>query len=81
MDSSDIGKTPLITMEIEMGDSSPVCQRPHNLPLKHIDWVQKELDTLEKAGVITKSVLLWASPIVIVPKRTVPGNLPKRDFV
>ena len=69
-DSSDIGKTPLITMEIETGDSPPVCQRPYNLPLKHIVWVQKELDTLEKAGVITRSVSPWASPIVIVPKRT-----------
>ena len=41
-DSSDIGKTPLITTEIETRDSPPVCQRPYNLPLKHIDWVQKE---------------------------------------
>ena len=65
-DSSDIGKTPLITMIIETGDSPPVCQRPYNLPLKHIDWVQKELNTLEKAGVITRSVSPWASPIVIV---------------
>ena len=76
-DSSDIGKTPLITMEIETGDSPPVCQRPYNLPLKHIDWIQKELDTLEKAGVITRSVSLWASPIVIVPKRTALGEPPK----
>ena len=52
-DSSDIGKTPLITMEIKTGDSPPVCQRPYNLPLKHIDWVKKEIDTLGKAGVIT----------------------------
>ena len=77
-DSSDIGKTPLITMEIETGDSPPVCQRPYNLPLKHIDWVQKELNTLEKAGVITRSVSPWASPIVIVPKRTAPGEPPKK---
>ena len=62
-DSSDIGKTPLITMEIKTGDSPPVCQRPYNLPLKHIDWVQKELDTLEKAGVITRSVSPWAVPL------------------
>ena len=55
-DSSDIGKTPLITMEIETGDSPLVCQRPYNLPLKHIDWMKKELGTLEKAGVITRSV-------------------------
>ena len=77
-DSSDIGKTPLITMEIETEDSPPVCQRPYNLPLKHIDWVQKELDTLEKAGVITRSVSPWVSPIVIVPKRTVLGEPPKK---
>ena len=77
-DSSDIAKTPLITMEIETGDSPPVCQRPYNLPLKHVDWVQKELDTLEKAGVMTHSVSPWASPIVIVPKRTKPGEPPKK---
>ena len=61
-----------------MGDSPPVCQRPYNLPLKYVDWVQKELDTLEKAGVITRSVSPWASPIVIVPKRTAPGKPPKK---
>ena len=33
--SSDIGKTPLITMNIDTEDSPPVCQRPYNLPLKH----------------------------------------------
>ena len=73
-DSSDIGKTPLITMEIETGGSPPVCQRPYNLPLKHIDWVKKELNTLEKAGVITRSVSPWVSPIVIVPKRNSSGK-------
>ena len=77
-DSSDIGKTPLITMEIETGDSPPVCQRPYNLPLKHIDLVQKELNTLEKAGVITRSVSPWASPIVIVPMRMALGEPPKK---
>ena len=41
-DSTDIGKTPLITMDIDTGDSPPVCQRPYNLPLKHREWVQKE---------------------------------------
>ena len=38
----------------------------------------KKLNTLEKAGVITRSVLPWASPIVIVPKRTAPGDPPKK---
>ena len=46
--------------------------------MKYVDWVQKELDTLEKAGVITHSVSPWASPIVIVPKWTEPGELPEK---
>ena len=76
-DSTNIGRTPLVTMEIDTGDS-PISQRPYNLPLKHSDWVQKELDTLEKAGVITRSVSPWASPIVIVPKKMEPGEPPRR---
>ena len=77
-DSTDIGKTPLITMDIDTGDSPPVCQRPYNLPLKHREWVQKELETLERAGMIVRSILPWASPIVVVPKKTEPGEPPRR---
>ena len=77
-DSIDIGKTPLITMDIDTGDSPPICQKPYNLPLKHREWVQKELETLEKAGVIVRSISPWASPIVVVPKKTEPGEPPRR---
>ena len=76
-DSSDIGKTPLIEVEIDTGDSFPVTQKPYTLPLKHTDWVQRELEILEKAGVIVRSVSPWVSPIVMVPKRTAPGEPPK----
>ena len=77
-DSTDIGKTSLITMDIDTGDSPPVCQKPYILPLKHREWVQKELETLERAGVIVRSISPWASPIVIVPKKTEPGEPPRR---
>ena len=77
-DSTDIGKTPLITMDIDTGDSPPVCQRPYNLPLKHREWVQKELETLERDGMIVRSILPWASPIVVVPKKTEPGEPPRK---
>ena len=76
-DSSNIGKTPLIEMEIDTCDSPPITQKPYTLPLKHATWVQKELEILEKAGVIVRSVSPWASPIVVVPKRTAPGEPPK----
>ena len=75
---ADIGRTPLITMEIDTGDSPPICQRPYNLPLKHADWVRKELEMLEKAGIISRSISPWASPIVIVPKKTEPEQSPKK---
>ena len=55
IDSSNIGETPLIEMEIDTSDSPPVTQRPYTLPSKHATWVQKELEILEKAGVIIKS--------------------------
>ena len=78
VDSSDIGKTPLVEMEIDTRDSPPITQKPYTLPLKHAEWVQKELEILEKAGVIVRSVSPWASIIVVVPKRTVQGEPPKR---
>ena len=68
-------------MDIDTGDSPPISQKPYNVPLKHADWVQRELATLEKAGVITRSVSPWPSPIVIVPKKAEkkePGEPPRR---
>ena len=56
-DSGDIGKTPLLEVEIDTGDSPPITQKPYTLPLKHTEWVQRELEILEKAGVIVRSVL------------------------
>ena len=35
IDSSDIGKTPLIEMQIDTSTSPPITQRPYTLPLKH----------------------------------------------
>ena len=48
-DSADLGKTPLLKMDIPMGDSPPITQRPYTLALKHIQWVQEEIEILEKS--------------------------------
>ena len=50
--NKDIGRTTLIEMEIDTGDSLPVAQNAYTLPLKHHEWVIKEIETLVKAGVI-----------------------------
>ena len=62
--NEDIGRTKLVKMDIDTGDSPPVSSRPYTLPLKHYKWVQREIESLEHAGVITKSMSKWASPIV-----------------
>ena len=65
-------------MEIDLGDSPPISPKPYTLPLKHAAWVQNVLELLVKAGVIVRSVSPKARPILVVPKITAPGELPKR---
>ena len=76
--NKDIGRTTLIEMEIDMGDSLPIAQNPYTLPLKHQEWVRKEIETLEKAGVIERSLSPWASPVIAVPKKSAPDEPPRR---
>ena len=77
--NEDIGRTQLVTMDIDTGDSPPVSSRPYTLALKHHRWVQEEIETLEIVGIITKSMSPWASAIVIVPKKSQPGEPPKKS--
>ena len=74
LSSQDIGCTNLVTMDVDTGDSPPICQKPYTLPLKHYSWVQQETETLECVGVIKKSISPWARPIVVVPKKFAPGE-------
>ena len=52
----------------------PITSTPYTLPLKHYEWVQREIETLEKAGIIERSISPWASPVVIVLKKSTPGE-------
>ena len=79
--NQDIRMTTLIEMEIYTWDSLPVAQSPYTLPLKHYEWVQKEIEMLEKAGVIVKSLSPWASPVIVVPKKSAPDEPPHRRLV
>ena len=76
--SGDIGKTMLVEMEIDTGNHPPIASKPYTLPLKHYDWVQKEIETLEQAGIKERSISPWASPVVIVPKKSAPGKPSRR---
>ena len=68
----------LVEMEIDTGNHPPIASKQYTLPLTHYKWVQREIETLEKAGIIERSISLWASPVVIVPKKSTPGKPPRR---
>ena len=72
--NKDIGHTQLIEMGIDTGDSLPVAQSPYILPLTHYNWVHQEITTLEKSGVIERSLSRWASPVIVVPKKSAPDE-------
>ena len=68
-------------MKINTRDSLPVAKSPYTLPLKHYEWVRKEIETLKKAGVIVKSLSPWASLVIVVPKKSVLDEPPRRRLV
>ena len=61
--NKDIGRTQLIEMETDTGDSLPVAQSSY---------------TLEKSGVIERSLSRWASPVIVVPTKSAPDEPPQR---
>ena len=77
LNNEDIGQIQLVTMDNDTGDSPAVYQKLYTLPLKHYSWVQQEIETLEWTGVIKKSISPWASPIVVVPKKSASGEPPR----
>ena len=66
--NEDISRTKLVKMDIDTGDCPPLSSRPYTLPLKHYEWVQREIESLERAGVITKSMSKGQISIHPLPK-------------
>ena len=49
-------------MDIETGDSPPICQRPYSLPLKHVERVTKELEILGESWSNIKKCIPMGQP-------------------
>ena len=69
--ATDIGRNNLIELAIPTKGPCMSC-RPYSIPLKHTDFVDEEIQQLEDAGIISRSMSNWASPILVVPKKPMP---------
>ena len=65
--SSDIGRTPLETMTIDVKPGSkPAASKPYNTALKNQEFLKQELKALLESGVIERSMSPYAAPIIVV---------------
>ena len=63
------GETDLVQMEINTGDAPPKKQPTRRVSFTLRQEVARQLDQMQKQGVIQPSRSPWASPIVLVRKR------------
>ena len=55
-------------MTIDTGTFDPFSQKPYPIPMKHHQWVKKEIEKILAAKVICTSHSSWSAPIIVVPK-------------
>ena len=65
---ADFECTNLVEMDLPT-TGPPVSSKPYTIPLKYQSFVDEEIQLLEAAGCISKSLSNWASPICIIKKK------------
>ena len=55
--------------KIPTDECQPVRQKPYQLPPAYKEAVMKELEDMEKTGIMKQSNSEWSSPTVIVTKK------------
>ena len=78
--SSDIGMTTLEEVPIETDPNlPPIAFKPYVIPLKHQEFVRQELLKLLEAGLIIRSISPYASPCLVVSKKSNDPNAELSD--
>ncbi|CAI2201094.1 1055_t:CDS:1, partial [Funneliformis geosporum] len=68
---TDIGQTPYVNHQIPLKlGVRPIAHPPYRLNQERKDFLEKEIDKMLETGIIQTSESPWASPVVIVPKKT-----------
>ena len=72
--STDVGRTKLHTLDIQVTEGSPVFVKQYTIPLKYQNFIDDETKRLEEAGLISRSLSNWSAPCMVVPKKQDPNN-------
>ena len=67
---TDIGRTNIIQHEIHLKDDQPIASHPYRSNPTNKEFLKTEISNMEERGLIKKSKSPWASPVVIVDKKT-----------
>ena len=69
LEEGERGETDLVTMEINTGDARPRKQAVRRMPPAVRQEISRQLEQMQRNGVIESSQSPWASPVVLVKKR------------
>lgn len=64
--------------ELRLFDTTPVYVRNYKIPHIHKQEIQAQVDKLKNDGIIEESCSNYNSPIILVPKKPLPGSNEKR---
>ena len=66
--TTDISRANLMELDIPT-EGRPITFKSYTVPLKYHEFMDHEVKQLEEAGIISRSMSDWASPILVVPKK------------
>ena len=72
--STDVGRTKLHTLDMQVTKGSPVFVKQYTTPLEYQNFIDDETKRLEEAGLISRSLSNWSAPCMVVPKKQDPDN-------
>ena len=72
--STDVGRTKLHTLDVQVMEGSPVFVKQYTILLKYQNFIDDETKRLEEAGLISRSLSNWSAPCMVVPKKQDPDN-------
>ena len=69
LDPGERGETDLVQMEIDTGNSSPKKQALRRMPYAARQEIARQIEEMQRNGVIQPSRSPWSSPVVLVKKK------------